>query len=103
MLCEICEAEDAVYTVVPTGEGMPQTLGVNCFARAGLNLAKDVLDPLEIAETLGPMFVPPARVRAIKKAAAEQPQPEPQPTPEPPKTDEGTGDETDDDEATGTE
>lgn len=57
MLCEVCEAEEAAFTIIPTGEGMPQVLGASCFARSGLELAKAILPPEEIAQTLGPMFV----------------------------------------------
>lgn len=96
LTCEICGVEEAAFTVIPTGEGMPQSLGAACFARAGLNLAKEVLDPVEIAETLGPMFVPPARVKTLRKARSETPAHEPEPEP---KTDE-RGDETDDESET---
>ncbi len=60
MLCEVCNEEEAAFTLIPTGEGMPQILGPACFARAGLELAKAILPAEEIASTLGPMFVGPA-------------------------------------------
>lgn len=112
MLCEICAAEEAAFTIIPVAEGMPQTLGPACYARSGLEFAKAVLPPEEIAQTLGPMFVTPGRAQALAKAPkrrkAEQPAemagaiggayttpvengveepkptPEPEPKPEPP-------------------
>lgn len=66
MLCQICEAEDAAFTVIPVGEGDPQILGPACFARSGLEFAKAALPAEEIAAVLGPMLVGPA---------AESPQP----------------------------
>ena len=98
MQCEICGQEEAAFTIIPTGEGMPQSLGAACFARSGLELAKAILPAEEIAQTLGPMFVSPSRARALKKAAAESPQPQPEPEPKPEPAEEGTGDETDDED-----
>lgn len=60
MLCQICNEEEAAYTIIPTGEGLPQTLGVTCIARWVLEGIKDVLPAQEIAAALGPMFVGPA-------------------------------------------
>jgi hypothetical protein len=59
MDCEVCGQEEAAFTIIPTGQGMPQSLGAACFARAGLELAKAILPAEEIADTLGPMFVKP--------------------------------------------
>jgi hypothetical protein len=59
MNCELCNEEEAAFTIIPVGEGMPQSLGPACFARAGLELAKQILPAEEIASTLGPMFVTP--------------------------------------------
>jgi hypothetical protein len=70
MLCEVCEQEEAVFTIIPTGEGMPQSLGPACFARSGLEFAKAVLPAEEIASVLGPMFVQPAQAPASRPAAA---------------------------------
>lgn len=67
MHCEVCEAEEAAFTIIPVAEGMPQSLGPACFARAGLEIAKAVLPAEEIAATLGPMFVTPARQEALAK------------------------------------
>ena len=68
MNCEVCEQEEAVVTLIPTGsEGMPQSVGSACFARFGLETAKQVLPAEEIAGILGPMFVqPPAKAPAAK-------------------------------------
>ncbi len=59
MLCEVCNEEEAAFTIIPVGEGMPQSLGPACFARAGLEVAKQILPAEEIAATIGPMFVTP--------------------------------------------
>ncbi len=87
MLCEVCESEEAAFTIIPTGQGDPQSLGPACFARSGLELAKAILPPEEIAQTLGPMFVTPARTEAVAKASkrrkSEEPEPKPEPEPEP--------------------
>jgi hypothetical protein len=87
MRCEVCEAEEAAFTIIPTGEGLPQSLGPGCFARSGLELAKAILPAEEIAATLGPLFVSPARAEAIakgsKRAKREEPEPKPEPEPEP--------------------
>jgi hypothetical protein len=60
MLCQVCESEEAAWTLIPIGEGLPQSIGNGCFARFGLAAAKELLPAEEIAETLGPMFVGPA-------------------------------------------
>lgn len=61
MNCEVCNEEEAVFTMIPVGEGLPESIGAACLARRGLELAKAILDAEEIAATLGPMFVTPAR------------------------------------------
>lgn len=87
MRCEVCEAEEAAFTIIPTAEGMPQSLGPACFARSGLELAKAILPAEEIAATLGPLFVTPARAEAIgrgsKRRKAEEPEAEPEAKAEP--------------------
>lgn len=74
MNCQICDAEEAAFTIIPTGPGDPQSLGPACFARAGLEAAKQLLPAEEIAEALGPMFVqpaePPPTVKASKSVKA---------------------------------
>jgi hypothetical protein len=60
MLCEVCNEEEATVTLIPVGEGMPQSIGAACFARFGLEAAKANLPAEEIAASLGPMFVGPA-------------------------------------------
>src|SRR5579859_235914 len=60
MNCQICDQEEAAFTIIPVGPGDPQSLGPVCFARAGLDLAKTILPAEEIAGILGPMFVGPA-------------------------------------------
>jgi hypothetical protein len=87
MLCEVCNTEEAAFTVIPVGEGMPQTLGPACLARWVLQNCRDVLPAEEIAGLLGPMFVQPpqgqpteaetpakGRKRAAKTQAAETPE-----------------------------
>jgi hypothetical protein len=61
MNCEVCDLEEFAFTVTPAGEGAPRFLGPACFARFGLELAREILPAEEIAATLGPMFVTPAR------------------------------------------
>jgi hypothetical protein len=68
MQCQICDSEEAVFTVIPTGEGLPEILGPVCFARAGLDLAKEILPAEEIAQILGPMFVNPEDRPDLKEA-----------------------------------
>jgi hypothetical protein len=69
MLCEVCNEEEATVTLIPVGEGMPQSIGAACFARFGLEAAKASLPAEEIAAVLGPMFVQPARPEPEPKAA----------------------------------
>jgi hypothetical protein len=73
MNCQICDAEEATLNLVPTGEGMPQFVGPACFARMGLALAKEILPAEEIAATLGPLFVTPARKEALKGGKKSRP------------------------------
>jgi hypothetical protein len=68
MNCELCEEEEALFTIIPIGEGMPQSLGAACFARAGLEFAKAALPAEEIASVLGPMFVQPNTSPELKAA-----------------------------------
>lgn len=68
MECAICGEEEAAFTVIPTGQGDPQILGAACFARAGLELAKQILPAEEIAQTLGPMFVIPQMEPEVREA-----------------------------------
>ena len=69
MICEVCNEEEAVFTMIPTGEGLPESIGAACLARRGLELAKAILPAEEIAATLGPMFVTPAREDLHEEAA----------------------------------
>lgn len=73
MLCSICEEEEAAFTIIPTGQGDPQILGPACFARAGLETAKQILPAEEIAQTLGPMFVGPAAAARELETAPKRP------------------------------
>jgi len=87
MLCDGCEAEEAAFTLIPTGaDGLPESIGPGCFARRGLALAKLILPAEEIAAELGPMFVSPGRAEALakgsKRARAEEPKAEPEPEPD---------------------
>jgi hypothetical protein len=58
-VCDICQSEEAAFLVGNLADASQQFLGPGCFARAGLDFAKSVLPPEEIAEQLGPMFVSP--------------------------------------------
>lgn len=73
MNCEMCEAEEATVTLIPTGQGSPQSIGPACLARMGLEMAKTILPAEEIAHALGPMFVAPARTEALAKASKSKP------------------------------
>lgn len=73
MLCEVCQAEETAFTVIPIGEGMPMSLGVACLGRWVLGEIKDVLPAEEIANILGPMFVAPARQEALAKVETPAP------------------------------
>lgn len=90
MRCEVCEAEEAAFTIIPTGDGLPQSLGPACFARSGLELAKAILPAEEIAATLGPLFVTPARTEALAKAPKRGKREEPTPEAEAAKAEEPT-------------
>lgn len=72
MLCEVCNEEEAAFTMIPTGEGLPESIGPVCLARRGLELAKVILPAEEIAATLGPMFVTPAREDLHEDAAKQR-------------------------------
>ena len=94
MNCEVCNEEEASVTLIPVGEGMPQSIGRACFARFGLEAAKANLPAEEIAQTLGPMFVGPVAAareldktpkrsaRKAKGAAKLGAEPDPENTPE---------------------
>ena len=69
MICEMCEVNQASVTIIPTGEGLPQSVCSTCMARMGLELAKQLIPAEEIAATLGPMFVSPAREDLHEDAA----------------------------------
>lgn len=55
-LCDHCHEEPAVFLFGGLQTGA-KYYGAGCMARAGLDLARTVLDPEEIADFLGPMFV----------------------------------------------
>ena len=94
MNCEVCNEEEASVTLIPVGEGMPQSIGPACFARFGLEAAKATLPAEEIAATLGPIFISPVTAareldktpkrstRKAKRAAAVGADADPENTPE---------------------
>lgn len=61
MLCAICNENEAAWTLIPTGEGLPQSLCDPCLAIRGIVWSKENLPAEDIAAMLGPMFVTPAR------------------------------------------
>lgn len=61
MNCDICEAEPQAIQLGNMQTGDQQFVCVGCAARWGLDFAKAVLPPEEIAAQLGPLFVDPAR------------------------------------------
>lgn len=79
-LCDVCEQEEGEYLFGMLNEGS-NFVGRACMARAGLEIARAVLPPEEIAEFLGPMFVnggaaskpPPKRATRNRKGAGEKP------------------------------
>ena len=88
--CDICEENQAAMILGMVETGDQQFLCGPCAGRFGLDLAKNLLTPEEIAEALGPMFVeggrqdgPPKSRRGRKAEAATEAEPEP---PRPPAT-----------------
>ena len=91
MNCDICGQLPQALIISDMSTGEQQFLCGGCFARWGLDFAKAVLPPEEIAERLGPMFVqsPRAQNAPAEKAAKSRPgrktkapaaqEPEPQP------------------------
>lgn len=59
--CDICGEQPQVMQIGNMMDGSQQFVCVPCFCRFGLDLAKQVLPPEEIAQVIGPMFVDPAR------------------------------------------
>lgn len=59
--CDICGQLPQAMQIGNMNTGEQQFVCVPCFCRFGLDLAKQVLPPEEIAAQLGPMFVPPYR------------------------------------------
>ena len=55
--CDMCEQEEAAFIVGDVSTGDQKFLGPGCFARFGLEFAKNVLPGEEVAAQLGPMFV----------------------------------------------
>lgn len=71
MKCEICNENEAAWTLIPTGEGLPQSLCDSCLAIRGIVWSKENLPAEDIAAMLGPMFVAPAREDLHEEAKAE--------------------------------
>lgn len=61
MICEICNENEVAWTLIPIGEGLPQSLCDSCLAIRGIVWSKENLPAEDIAAMLGPMFVTPAR------------------------------------------
>jgi hypothetical protein len=91
MNCDICGERPQAFIISDMSNGEQKFLCPGCFARFGVDFAKAILPPEEIAEQLGPMFVTPGRQAALAKApksgkgrkakanAEAEPEPEPQP------------------------
>lgn len=69
MICEICNENEVAWTLIPIGEGLPQSLCDSCLAIRGIVWSKENLPAEEIAAMLGPMFVTPAREDLHQDAA----------------------------------
>ncbi len=69
MICQICNENEAVWTLIPTGEGLPESLCDSCLGIRGLVWAKANLPAQDVAALLGPMFVTPARDDLHEEAA----------------------------------
>lgn len=63
--------------------GEQQALGPGCFARMGLEFAKSLLDPIELAERLGPLFVQGGNDAPAGKSGGKKRRSEPEPAAEP--------------------
>lgn len=59
--CDICGEQPQAIQLGNMDSGQQQFVCVGCAARWGLDFAKAVLPPEEIAQVIGPMFVDPAR------------------------------------------
>jgi hypothetical protein len=68
MNCDICGQLPQAYIISDMSNGEQKFLCAGCFARFGVDFAKAILPPEEIAEQLGPMFVTPGRQQALAKA-----------------------------------
>ena len=89
--CDICGEQPQSMQIGNMQSGEQQFVCAGCFARFGLDFAKAILPPEEIAAIVGPMFVDPAREdlheeaksqrRARKSKAATEPE---QPAENPP-------------------
>ena len=70
--CDICGQEPQAIQLGNMETGEQQFACVGCAARWGLDFAKAVLPPEEIAAQLGPLFVGPAREDLHQDAASER-------------------------------
>lgn len=76
--CDICGEQPAAFiiTLIETGDTNYQCPG--CYARLGLEAAKTILPPEEIASQLGPMFVEgggqPGNGKRARRRAQEPPE-----------------------------
>ena len=71
-LCDICGEQPQAIQLGNMDTGEQQFICVGCAARWGLDFAKAILPPEEIAAILGPMFVTPGRQEALDKGATKR-------------------------------
>lgn len=69
--CDMCGEQPQTMQIGNMNTGEQQFVCTTCFARFGLDFAKAILPPEEIASVLGPMFVDPAR-EDLHEGAARQ-------------------------------
>lgn len=70
--CDICGEQPQAMQIGNMATGEQQFVCAGCFARFGLDFAKSILAPEEIAAVIGPMFVDPAREDLHDEAKAQR-------------------------------
>lgn len=83
-MCDICGENPQQIQLGNMETGQQQFVCASCAARWGLDFAKAILPPEEIAAALGPMFVDPAREDLHEGAAKARKGRKAKAAPEPP-------------------
>ena len=69
LMCDICGENPQQIQLGNMETGEQKFICASCAARWGLDWAKQILPPEEIAAVIGPMFVTPAREDLLEGAA----------------------------------